>query len=82
MMTIRVEHSIHTLCMKGDLESVMELIDNGTDINVGNKTVKIRSRFGMMINELPFTGHRHRKIVHLWSISCLFRGFLSMFKMK
>ncbi|KAK8789600.1 hypothetical protein WA171_001692, partial [Blastocystis sp. BT1] len=29
-----VEHSIHTLCMKGDLESVMELIDNGTDINI------------------------------------------------
>ena len=82
MMTIRVEHSIHTLCMKGDLENVMELIDNGTDINVGDKDDGIRSRFGMKINGLPFIGHRRQKIVHLWSISCLSQGFLSMSKMK
>lgn len=37
LMIIRVEHSIHTLCMNGDLESVMELIDSGTDINVGSQ---------------------------------------------
>ena len=31
----RVERSIHTLCYNGDCEAVMDLIENGMDVNVG-----------------------------------------------